>query len=183
MLTGTVNSVSLIMAIDSELPGLARTQVTARVRDSVSGTHVLIPPGSLPIGTYSDNTNVRAESVFVYWRVLQRPDGSTVQLVDALAADLSGIADIEGQRKSRFRRTFGTEFAINLVTGLTVREGTDENQLAQALNRAAGDTAQTVTERMLVRDPNVSPTFRIPAGTRTNVVLEQDYWLEPYNPG
>ncbi|MCY3875614.1 MAG: TrbI/VirB10 family protein [Rhodobacteraceae bacterium] len=183
LLAGTVIPISLITAIDSGLPGLARAQVTAPVRDSVSGTRVLIPPGSLLIGTYSDNAHVHAERLFVYWRALQRPDGSTVQLEDALAADLSGIAGIEGQRKSRFWRTLGAAFAINLVTNLATREDSSENQLAKALNRATGDTAQTVTERMLERDLNASPTFRIPAGTRMNVVLEQDLWLAPYKSG
>ena len=183
LLAGTVIPVSLITAIDSGLPGLARAQVTAPVRDSASGTRVLIPPGSLLIGTYSDNANVHAERLFVYWRALQRPDGSTVQLADAPAADPSGIAGIEGQRRSRFWRTLGAAFAINLVTGLAAREDTSDNQLTRALTRAAGNTAQTVTERMLARDLDASPTFRIPAGTRMNVVLEQDLWLDPYNPG
>ena len=183
LLAGTVIPVSLITAIDSGLPGLARAQVTAPVRDSLSGTRILIPPGSLLIGTYSDTANVHAERLFVYWRALQRPDGSTMQLADAPAADPSGIAGIEGQRKSRFWRTLGAAFAINLVTNLATLEDTGENQLAQALSRAAGDTAQTVTERMLERDLNASPTFRIPAGTRMNVVLEQDLWLAPYETG
>ena len=183
LLAGTVIPVSLITTIDSELPGLARAQVTAPVRDSVSGTRVLIPPGSLLIGTYSDNANVHAERLFVYWRTLQRPDGSTVQLADVPAADPSGIAGIKGQRKSRFWKTLGAAFAINLVTNLATREESSENQLAKALNRAVGDTAQTVTERVLERDLNASPTFRIPTGTRMNVVLEQDIWLAPYNSG
>ena len=183
LLAGTVIPVSLITTIDSGLPGLARAQVTAPVRDSVSGTRVLIPPGSLLIGTYSDNANVHAERLFVYWRALQRPDGSTVQLADAPAADPSGIAGIEGQRKSQFWRTLGAAFAINLITNLATREDSNENQLAKVLNRAAGDTAQTVAERMLERDLNASPTFRIPAGTRMNVVLEQDLWLAPFNAG
>ena len=183
LLAGTVIPVSLITAIDSGLPGLARAQVTAPVRDSMSGTRVLIPAGSLLIGSYGDNANVHAERLFVYWRTLQKPDGSTVQLADAPAADLSGIAGIEGQRRSRFWRTLGAAFAINLVTNLTAREDSSDNQLAKALNRAASDTAQTVTERMLDRDLNASPTFQIPAGTRMNVVLEQDLWLPPYKAG
>lgn len=183
LFAGTVIPVALITAIDSGLPGLARAQVTAPVRDSASGTRILIPPGSLLIGTYSDNANVHAERLFVFWRALQKPDGSTVQLADAPAADPSGTAGIEGKRKSRFWRTLGAAFAINLVTSLSTGENNNENQLAKALNRAAGDTAQTVTERMLERDLNALPTFRIPAGTRMNVVLEQDLWLAPYKAG
>ena len=183
LLAGTVIPVSLITAIDSGLPGLARAQVTAPVRDSTSGTRVLIPAGSLLIGSYGDNANAHAERLFVYWRTLQKPDGNTVQLADAPAADLSGIAGIEGQDKSRFWRTLGAAFAINLVTNLAPREDSNENQLAKALSRAAGDTTQTVSERMLDRDLNASPTFQIPAGTRMNVVLEQDLRLPPYNSG
>ena len=177
---GTVIPAALITAIDSGLPGIVRAQVTAPVRDSATGTRVLIPPGALLVGTYDDNAAVQAERLFIYWRALQFPDGRTASLPGAPAADPGGISGIKGKRRSRFLRTLGAAFAINLVTALSAEEQTGEGRLADAIRSAAGSTAQTVTERMLERDLNASPTFRITAGTRMNVVLEEDLWLPPW---
>ena len=99
---------------------------------------------------------------------------------DTPSADLSGIAGVSGARKSRFWRTLGAAFAISLVTNLATRERTSDNQMADALKRAASTTAQTVTERMVERDLNATPVFRIAAGTHLNVVLEQDLRLPPW---
>ena len=94
---------------------------------------------------------------------------------DTASADLSGIAGVADARKSRFWRTLGAAFAISLVTNLATRKQTIDNQVEDALKRAAGNTAQGVTERMLERDLNATPVFQIAAGTRLNVVLEQEF--------
>ena len=99
---------------------------------------------------------------------------------DNPSADLSGTAGVSGARMSRFWRTLGAAFAISLVTNLATRERTSDNQVADALKRAASTTAQTVTERMVERDLNAAPVFRIAAGTHLNVVLEQDLRLPPW---
>lgn len=180
LLAGTVIPVSTITAIDSGLPGIVRAQVTAPVRDSATGTRVLVPPGAMLVGTWADNPDVHAERLHVYWRKLQMPDGESFELDDTPSADLAGVSGISGARKTRFWRTFGAAFAISLVTNLASREQVDDNPIEDALKRAAGNTAQTVTERLLERDLNATPVFRIAAGTHLNVVLEQDLRLPPW---
>ena len=180
LLAGTVIPATTISAIDSGLPGIVRAQVSAPVRDSATGTRVLIPPGAFLIGTWADNPDVHAQRLHVYWRKLQMPNGESFELDDTPSADLTGIAGVSGARKSRFWRTLGSAFAISLVTNLAAREQVDDNPLEDALKRAAGTTAQTVTERMLERDLNAPPVFRIAAGTRLNVVLEHDLRLPPW---
>ena len=180
LLAGTVIPVSTITAIDSGLPGIVRAQVTAQVRDSATGTRVLIPPGAMLVGTWADNPDVHAERLHVYWRKLQMPDGESFELDDTHSADLAGISGVSGTRKTRFWRTLGSAFAISLVTNLAAREQVSGNPVEDALKRAAGNTAQTVTERLLERDLNATPVFRIAAGTHLNVVLEQDLRLPPW---
>lgn len=180
---GTVIPASLITTIDSGLPGLARAQVTAPVRDSTTGTRVLIPGGALVVGTYADGGGVNDERLFVHWRALQLPDGTTHTLDEAPVADLSGMSGLVGQRRSRFWSTLGKAFAINLVTAITARPQAEDNAITDAIKSAAGDTAQTVTERMVERDLNAAPVFRIPSGTPMNIVLEENLWLPPYGPG
>ena len=180
LLAGTVIPVSTITAIDSGLPGIVRAQVTAPVRDSGTGMHVLVPPGAMLVGTWADNPDVHAERLHVYWRKLQMPNGESFELDDTPSADLAGVSGISGARKTRFWRTLGAAFAISLVTNLASREQVDDNPIEDALKRAAGNTAQTATERLLERDLNATPVFRIAAGTHLNVVLEQDLRLPPW---
>ena len=177
---GTVITATTITVIDSGLPGIVRAQVTAPVRDSATGTRVVIPPGAMLVGTWADNPDVHAERLHVYWRKLQMPDGESFELDETPSADLSGISGVSGTRKTRFWRTLGAAFAISLVTNLASREQVEDNRVEDALRRAAGNTAQTVTERLLERDLNAAPVFRIAAGTHLNVVLEQDLRLPPW---
>ncbi len=177
---GTVIPVATITAIDSGLPGIVRAQVTAPVRDSATGTRVLVPPGAMLVGTWADNADVHAERLHVYWRKLQMPNGESFEMDDTPSADLAGIAGVSGERRTRFWRTLGSAFAVSLVTNLATREKADDNPVENALRRAAGSTAQTVTERLLERGLDAAPVFRIAAGTRLNVVLEQDLRLPPW---
>lgn len=180
LLAGTVIPATTISEIDSGLPGVVRAQVTAPVRDSRTGTRVVIPPGAMLVGTWADNPDVHAERLHVYWRKLQLPNGESFELDDTPSADLSGISGVAGTRKTRFWRTLGAAFAISLVTSLAAHEQANDNPVEDALKRAAGNTARTVTERLLERDLNTAPVFRIAAGTHLNAVLEQDLSLPPW---
>ena len=68
------------------------------------------------------------------------------------------------------------------MTNLAAHEQEGDSPVEDALRRAAGNTAQTVTERLLERDLNAAPVFRIAAGTHLNVVLEQDLRLPVWAP-
>ena len=177
LLPGTVIPATLITAIDSGLPGITKAQVVAPVRDSATGTRTLIPANAFLVGSYADSANIGDERLHIYWQAIQFPDGRTVSLDDVPSTDHAGVAGVAGKRRSRFWRTLASAFAINLVTASTARQENSDNRLVSAIKEAAGDTAQTVTERMLERDLNTAPTFRVPAGTRMNVVLERELRL------
>ena len=101
LLAGTVIPATTITAIDSGLPGIVRAQVTAPVRDSATGTRVLIPPGAMLVGTWADNPDVHAERLHVYWRQLQLPNGESFELEDTPSAGLTGIAGVGGESARR----------------------------------------------------------------------------------
>ncbi|MDE2911966.1 MAG: hypothetical protein OXL68_03455 [Paracoccaceae bacterium] len=183
LFAGTVIPAVLLTAIDSGLPGLVRAQVVADVRDSGSGTRILIPRGAFLIGRYGKNGNVHAERLFVGWQAVQFPDGTSRPLGSAATSDIAGVAGLPGTRQSRFLKTLGTAFAINLVGAMTdngndaMGSGSGSDPLAGRLRHALGDTVRTTSETLIERDLDAAPVFRIAAGTPMNVVLENDLWL------
>ena len=180
LFAGTVIPSVLLTSIDSGLNGTVRAQVTSDVRDSVTGTRILIPKGSFLLGRYETAQDVHADRLSVGWERLQFPNGVAVSPGNAVTSDLSGIYGIRGTRESRFLKTMGSAFAINLLGSLARRKDSDGDQLADAVRRATGDSAVAVSERLLERDLNQPPSFRVSAGTEVNVTLETDLWLLAY---
>lgn len=180
LFAGTVIPSVLLTSIDSGLNGTVRAQVTSDVRDSVTGTRILIPKGSFLLGRYESAQDVHADRLSVGWERLQFPNGVAVSPGNAITSDVSGIYGVRGTRESRFLKTLGSAFAINLLGSLGQREDNDGDQLADAIQKATGDSAVAVSERLLERDFNRPPSFRVSAGTEVNVTLETDLWLLAY---
>ena len=180
LFAGTVISSILLTNVDSGLPGTVRAQVASDVRDSATGAHVLIPGGSFLFGRYGEAQNVHAHRLFIGWDRIQFPNGVSVSPGNAVTSDLSGVAGIKGIRESRLLKALGSAFAINLLASLARREDDSADQLGDAVRRAIGDSAETVSEKLLERDLNQLPTFRVSAGVPMNITLETDLWLPAY---
>ncbi len=180
LFAGTVIPSVLLTSIDSGMNGTVRAQVTSDVRDGVTGTRILIPKGSFLLGRYESAQDVHADRLSIGWERLQFPNGVAVSPGNAVTSDLSGIYGVRGTRESRFLKTLGSAFAINLLGSLARREDNDGDQLADAIRKATGDSAVAVSERLLKRDLNQPPSFRVSAGTEVNVTLETDLWLLAY---
>ena len=177
LFAGTVIPAVLLTNLDSGSPGTARAQVMSDVRDSVTGKHVVIPRGTLLFGRQGSVRDVHADRVSIAWTELQFPNGAVVSPTSAVASDLSGRTGISGTRESRFAKSLGAAFAINLVGGIVRGKEDDDDRLVGALRRAAGDTSVTISEQLLARDLNQPPAIRIASGTPMNVTLETPLWL------
>ncbi|MCY4141981.1 MAG: TrbI/VirB10 family protein [Rhodobacteraceae bacterium] len=180
LFAGTVIPSVLLTSIDSGMNGTVRAQVTSDVRDSVTGTRILVPKGSFLLGRYETAQDVHADRLSIGWERLQFPNGVVVSPGNAVTSDLSGIYGIRGTRESRFLKTLGSAVAINLLGSLARRKDSDGDQLADAVRKATGDSAVAVSEKLLERDLNQPPSFRVSAGTEVNVTLETDLWLLAY---
>ena len=177
LFAGTVIPAVLLTNLDSGSPGTARAQVMSDVRDSVTGKHVVIPRGTLLFGRQGSVRDVHADRVSIAWTELQFPNGVVVSPSSAVASDLSGRTGISGTRESRFAKSLGAAFAVNLVGGIARGKEDDDDRLVGALRRAAGDTSVTISEQLLARDLNQPPAIRIASGTPMNVTLETSLWL------
>ncbi len=180
LFAGTVIPSILLTNVDSGLRGTVRAQVASDVRDSATGVHVVIPKGSFLFGRYGEAHGVHANRLFIGWDRIQFPNGVSVSPGNAVTSDLSGVAGVKGIRESRLLKALGSAFAINLLASLARREDDSAGQLGDAVRRALGDSAESISEKLLERDLNRLPTFRVSAGVPMNITLETDLWLPAY---
>ncbi|HHC11477.1 MAG TPA: hypothetical protein ENK79_02445, partial [Campylobacterales bacterium] len=78
--TGTLIPSVLITAINSDLPGPIKAQVSENVFDTATGNYLLIPQGSTLVGVYSSRVAYGQNRVLIAFNRLVFPDGSTLNI-------------------------------------------------------------------------------------------------------
>ncbi len=175
---GTVISAILETAIDTELPGNIRAQVTTPVY-SYDGQRVLIPAGTRLIGTYNSKISIAQQRVLITWNRAITPDGKSVKLA-ATGTDRLGKAGQSGNVDTRFFERFGTAVLITSITAipsfLANDDATGNSTVGVANNVAqdASDDLKNATEDVLEEYLRLPPVIRIPQGTVLNVLVNQD---------
>ena len=178
---GSVIPASLINDIRSDLPGLIRGQVTNDVYDTLTGAQVVIPRGSMLLGSYGDETGRGQQRLFIYWTRLLFPDGTSVDLQKAGGIDADGASGLKGRRRSGFVTALFGGALLNLVQNAG-RQDTTSSDLATAARAATQASVGTVADRYLESILSRGPSFAVKAGTILNVQIEQDYYLSGRRP-
>lgn len=187
---GSVIPTVLESSIDSDLPGLVRAKVAETVYDTVTGSHVLVPRGSWLVGTYGANARTGQRRLFVSWTDLRLPDGTPVPLggtgslgAGSLGAD--GASGIRGRRSTGLWTALGAAVLFDLagnasqilVAAETGQAPTRQSGLAELLGAAAGNSTAKVAEQHLGEILARGARFRVDAGARMNVLVEEDMHL------
>ncbi len=173
---GSVIPASLINDIRSDLPGLIRGQVTNDVYDTLTGAHVVIPRGSMLLGSYGDDAAQGQKRLFIYWTRLLFPDGTSVDLQKAGGVDAAGASGLKGRRRTGFVTALLGGALLNLVQNAG-RKNTTSSDLATAARAATQASVGTVADRYLESALSRGSSFAVKAGTILNVQIEQDYYL------
>ena len=175
---GTVIAAALMGDIRSELPGLVRAMVTHDVFDSQTLRFVVIPRGAQLLGSYSNQTQVGQQRLFVYWTQVRFPDGRVFDLDRPATLDATGASGLTGRRQTGFL----TALVQATLLGLAQNAGqgsaggaSQSSDLAEAARIATGQAVGTVTERYLEDQLKRGTRFTIPAGTVLNLILERDF--------
>ena len=84
----------LITAINSDIPGPVIAQVRENVYDTVTGNALLVPQGARLLANYDSMVSWGQERILVCWRRLLFPNGDSINLQCAPAADLKGAAGL-----------------------------------------------------------------------------------------
>lgn len=184
---GSIIPAILITAINSDLPGLIKAQVSKPVYDSRSGEMELVPRGSLLIGRY-DNVVARGQQrVMIAWDRLQFPDGATFNLGNMPGVDAAGAAGVADKVDNHYWRTFGNATLLSMISATAQKSQpqsavtgaaysvSSQEQLAAELGRNWSE----VGEHVIKQNMQIQPTLRIRAGFRFSVMVNKDLILEP----
>lgn len=111
---GTIISGVLETAIDTQLPGNIRAQVIEPVF-SYDGSHILMPAGTLLIGTFNPQIDIEQRRVLIAWNRAITPDGDTVA-IGGTGADLLGRTGTAGNVNNRYFKKFGSAVLVSAIT-------------------------------------------------------------------
>jgi type IV secretion system protein VirB10 len=189
--TGAVIPGVLISAVNSDLSGALIAQVSQDVYDSATGRWLLIPRGSRLFGDYAGDVRFGQDRLFVSWKRIIFPDGSSITLGDMRGADQQGQSGFSDQVNNHFFRTFGSAVLMSLITAGTsysvdrvngsrsADEVSMQNEMTVALAQQLGEASMAILQKNL----NIAPTIEIRSGYRFSVVVTKDLtFAAPYAP-
>lgn len=175
---GTLIPAVLETAINSELPGNIRAQVTRPVY-SYDGQNILMPAGTRLIGTYDPKISIAQKRVLIAWNRAITPEGKSVTLA-ATGVDGLGRAGQNGNVDTRFAERFGTAILITSISAIPSFLANDDatgNTTTGAATDVAQDAADDLkdaTEDVLEEYLSLPPIIRVPQGTLMNILVNQD---------
>ncbi|HWU49737.1 MAG TPA: TrbI/VirB10 family protein [Asticcacaulis sp.] len=175
LLAGSVLPASLLTAVNSDTPGLVVAQITADVRDSLTGAQVLIPRGARLLGRYDSQLAYGQTRLKVVWTRLVMPDGVSLTLDDEPATDAQGAGGVSDQINRHGGQLVGAA-GVSALLALAAQpaDGASDTGAAWALRNALQQTQSQVGQLYVARQMNVQPTLSIRAGERVYLVLQTD---------
>jgi len=181
LLTGSVVPAALITGVRSDIPGQVLAQVTQDVRDSLTGRYILIPKGSRLIGQYDNAISFGQSRILLVWSRLILPNGKSLVLEKASAADARGFAGLADSVDNHWAAVVNAA-ALSTLLGMGTQTGDtqSDSDLVRALRDGAADSINRAGQRIVERQLDVQPTITIRAGMPVRVILSRDLILEPY---
>jgi type IV secretion system protein TrbI len=178
---GTVIPASLVTGLNSDLPGMVLAQVTEHVRDSATGTKVLIPQGSRLLGSYDSRVRFGQQRALLAWERIMLPDGTSIALDKVPATDAAGYAGVRDQVDGHTGRLLkGIALSTLLGVGTELSFGSSEGDLVRAVREATQQNAARAGEQIVQRQLEVQPTLRVRPGWPVRAVLHRDLALRPW---
>ena len=179
LMQGKVIPAVLTRDLNSDLPGLVTACTTLPMYDSITGAHLLIPPGSCLQGQYSSAVQLGQERILFAFTRLMLPDGTSVDLPANPGADRGGAAGVAGDVDNHFFKMFTTSLLVALLAdraeqGKTIVQSGSSNGQPTGPATAAGQVLVDVSRTILERNRTIPPTIKVEKGTRINVEVTRD---------
>lgn len=194
---GTIISAVLETAIDTELPGNLRAQVIEPVY-SFDGRRVLMPSGTVLIGTFNNDVEVAQKRVLIAWNRAVTPDGKSVAL-GSTGTDVLGRAGTAGNVDNRLKTKFGAAALISTISaiptalasfggksnsGTTINIGNGSGSSGsgggagqQMLSGVASNAGAQISEQgsgILEKYLSLPPVIRVPQGEEIRIFVNRD---------
>ncbi|WP_341632011.1 TrbI/VirB10 family protein [Sphingomonas agri] len=178
---GTIIPASLITGLNSDLPGMVLAQVTENVRDSASGREILIPQGARLLGRYDSVIAYGQKRALVIWDRILFPDGSSLDIDNMPAADVSGYAGLADRVDSHtWQLIKGIALSTLLGVGTQLSFSSSESDLLRAIRESAQQNAAHAGDQMTSRNLDLQPTITVRPGWPVRAVLSKDIVLQPW---
>jgi type IV secretion system protein VirB10 len=183
---GTIFEATLTSNINTDLPGEATAWVTKNIYSSLDGRYLLIPQNSRLFGTYNSSISYSQSRIQVGWHTLIRPDGYMVNLGAMQATDSRGAAGLKGlinDHPFQYLKALALLSAFNILNvEFSTNAANTQNQYVQNVMANSQEIANTLGSKLIDRALDVQPTITIKAGTKINIVANQNLTLPPLPP-
>lgn len=173
--------VALEGGINTDLPGQVRARVRENVYDTAEGNYLLIPQGTLAIGSYDSQIAVGQSRILVAWQRLIFPDGTSMMLEGMPGADQAGNAGLTGDVNNHYTRIFGSALLMSMISAgvqLSQPQTSTGNGQAptsgQVIAGAVGQQLGQVSTAMIQRQMQVQPTITQEPGYRFVIQVTKD---------
>ncbi|HME69031.1 MAG TPA: TrbI/VirB10 family protein [Myxococcota bacterium] len=179
---GAVVPAVLVSGANSDLPGMVTARVRENVYDSVTGSHLLIPQGTVITGVYDSVVTYGQDRLLVAWQRLIFPDGNQLNIGSMPGVDDEGAAGFDDRVDRHMFRVFGSAALLSVISGaLQLSQGTSpqlitsqQQDLRQTLAAALGQNFGEAASQMIRRNLNVQPAIEVRAGYRFDVFVKKD---------
>jgi type IV secretion system protein VirB10 len=180
---GTIIPASLITGINSDIPGTLVAQVRENAYDTLTGRHLLIPQGSKLVGVYGSDLIYGQERVRCAFTRLIRPDGASVNLAGAEAADTAGMAGLTDEVDNHWLKLIaGALLSATFTIGATTVQGTPSGYYPNPAQAAAANVANSVSQSgqtFAQKQLDQKPTITVRPGFSFDIIVTQDVVLPP----
>ncbi|MDA8094879.1 MAG: hypothetical protein M0T84_13445 [Betaproteobacteria bacterium] len=180
---GTIIPGVLETGINSDLPGQIKGRITENVYDTVTGTHLLLPQGTVLLGTYDSHVTYGQSRVLVVWTRICRPDGSCIDTEGMPGTDLSGYAGLTGKLDRHYLQLLGGVVVASILgagTQMATGANTTTPNFGQLAAQGAAITINNAGQQITRKELNVQPTIIVHPGERFTVFTTKDMVIPPY---
>jgi type IV secretion system protein VirB10 len=166
-------------AVNSDLPGMVRAEVTEPVY-SYRGERILIPAGSRLIGQYASRqeNGPATQRVFIIWTRIITPLGVSI-LIDSPGTDSLGRSGMGADAINHyFFQIFGQAILFSVlgagVSNVGVSEESQPNSADQFRQSVAESLQDSASKSLKSNTENISPTLHIYQGSSVVVFVSKD---------
>ena len=182
---GTIISAATVSAINTELPGSVTARVTSDVYDSTTLRTLLIPRGSKINLIYKSSILVGQSRVLLAGGRLILPNGKSINLLGAAAADMQGMSGIPADIDNHFYEMFKASMIVGAASLLLP---SDQQQVSLASTATGtqtggsivGTALHDVLTQVTKRNMTIGPTGAVPAAQPFSLVISRDVAMEQY---
>jgi len=175
------------MRISAVLEDSVYSQVPGRVmavvdRDVLSPNNrtILLPAYTRIICNYGSLNKIGQSRLPISCKRAIRPDGVSIMLTEAKAADQMGRSGLVGEVDQHLWQKYGAAFTMAAISSISQMAGNSSHR--EGINHAGDALSQglgQVTARVLDQYLEMAPTITIAAGSRIQIIPEQDIYLRP----